>query len=772
MEREPSSFEDPALGLVEELAQLRSRLARAEARLAEAEMYRRQSDLLRLSFDAVILWRMGGGIESWNLGAERLYGYTEEEALGRHTHDFLQTRFPKPLPEIEEDLGRNGMWEGELRHTARNGRALVVSARMQVVRHPDGAMRVLEINRDITEKKRAESRLRRFYETDLFAILYWRLDGGVLDANDKFLLMTGYTREDLRAGWVNWAIMTPPEFRAADEDALRQIREVGYHRPFEKEYIRKDGSRVWGLISSAAWEDNREEGVSFILDITARKRAEVEVAVARVEAERTAAQLRTVLDSMAERVYVCDAEGRLIVANQAARGTYAGNQAPDVSQMPADLEVRTPDGRLMPREAWPIARILRGESVHGVEIIVKFRATDIERILSCNGAPVCDREGRVLMAVQTSIDITDRKRAEHDLRRANERLELAADVAKLGEWEVNLADGTATRSRNHSRIFGYPDESAPWSMEIFVHHLLPAYHDKVHEIIRESYAGGAFEFEAEIRRADGEHRWIWVRGRTWPETGKPTRIFGTVMDITESKRTAQALLQSEKLATVGRLASTIAHEINNPLEAVGNALYLAVTDPGCTPAAKAYLEIAAQELERVSHIARQTLAFHRDSQQPTRLDVSASVEDMLRFFASRIQARGIAVEKRYAAAPAVFFSRAELAQILANLVANALDATPRGGRIIASVGRVLLANGTWGVRMILADTGCGISTENLVKVFEPFFTTKELVGTGLGLWVCKQLAEKHGATIRVRSKIGCGTVFEIVFRRVEDSQAV
>jgi PAS domain S-box-containing protein len=126
---------------------------------------------------------------------------------------------------------------------------------------------------DITTRKRAEARLRRFYETDLFAILYWKIDGGVVDVNDQFLKMTGYTREDVRSGLVNWAKITPPEFQEMDEDARRQVRETGVHLPYEKQFIRKDGTRVWGLFSAAAYEDDPTQGVSLILDITAIKKA-------------------------------------------------------------------------------------------------------------------------------------------------------------------------------------------------------------------------------------------------------------------------------------------------------------------------------------------------------------------------------------------------------------------------------------------------------------------------------------------------------------------
>jgi PAS domain S-box-containing protein len=753
---------------LEEIESLRTRLAEAEAKLAAGELYRRQADLMRLSFDAVITWRLDSGIESWNLGAERLYGYSESEALGHRTHRLLQTIHPRPWAEIEAELLAKGLWEGELSHRAKDGKRIIVSARKQVVRDPDGSgFRVLEINRDITEKKQVESRLRRFYETDLFAILYWRIDGGVIDANDKFLLMTGYTREDVRAGRLNWAAMTPPEYKEADEDARRQIREQGFHRPFEKEYIRKDGTRVWGLFSAAAWEDNRDEGVSIILDITARKHAEAVAAAALAQTERTAAQLRTVIDNMAERVYVCGAQGEAILANEAYRRSFGTAEAPPFAEINGMIEIFTPDGRPLPRCDWPLDRVMRGETIRGVEVMLHFKPTGLTRVLSCNGAPILDRNGDLVMAVLTTNDITERTEAARALRRSNERLELAAEVAKLGEWEVNLTGHTASRSLRHAHIFGYPDASSPWTLETFMEHVLPERRAEVERSIQGCISTGGADFETEIRRADGELRWIWVRGRAWPKEGEPARMFGTVIDITERKRTEQALLQNEKLASVGRMASTIAHEINNPLEAIGNAIYLAKTSPNISEVAKSYLDLAAHELERVAHITRQTLAFHRETLRPAPIDLAESVQDLLRLFGPRVSSRGVTLQTRFAQVPRPVFTRGEITQVVANLLSNSLDATPRAGRILIRIKPCLLADGSRAASLSIADTGCGIPAAGRERIFEPFYTTKEVVGTGLGLWVTRQLVEKHGAVIRVRSKLGCGTVFSIVFRRVE-----
>jgi PAS domain S-box-containing protein len=252
-------------------ASFRAALLRMEVTSRELE---RRGELLRLAHDAIIVWRLDGAIEFWNEGAKDLYGFSVEEALGRVPRDLLRTKLPQPWAEIETALRAQHRWRGELEHRARDGRSVVVSSNMQLVRGEDAVERVLEANRDITAAKQADRRLRAIYDLELLGILYWTKDGRILDANDKFLEMTGYTRDDLRTGRLDWARMTPPEWRHLDERALEDFRMGGVSRAFEKEYIRKDGRRLPIFIGGVMLDEARVEGVAFVIDITERKQAE------------------------------------------------------------------------------------------------------------------------------------------------------------------------------------------------------------------------------------------------------------------------------------------------------------------------------------------------------------------------------------------------------------------------------------------------------------------------------------------------------------------
>jgi PAS domain S-box-containing protein len=223
----------------------------------------------------------------------------------------------------------------------------------------------------------------------------------------------------------------------------------------------------------------------------------------------------------------------------------------------------------------------------------------------------------------------------------------------------------------------------------------------------------------------------------------------------------QALIRSEKLASAGRMAATISHEINNPLAAVMNSIFLARTTPGLAAPASEYLDIAEAELKRVSHITRQALGFYRDSSAPAPASVGGILDSVLDLLKGKIQAKRVLVEKEYDTSVEVMGIAGELRQVFSNLVANSLDAIDENGTITLRVSRPNRGR----VRLTVADNGKGIDPGALAHVFEAFFTTKDVVGIGLGLWVSKQIVEKHNGTIRVHSRIDGphrGTSFSVV----------
>jgi PAS domain S-box-containing protein len=247
---------------------------------------------------------------------------------------------------------------------------------------------------------------------------------------------------------------------------------------------------------------------------------------------------------------------------------------------------------------------------------------------------------------------------------------------------------------------------------------------------------------------------------------EPTRWVGAILvDTTEQKRGEETLRRTEKLAATGRLAASIAHEINNPLEAVTNLLYL-IRQENLSPETARFAELAQQEVTRVSEITQQTLRFYRQSTLPAVSNVSELLDSVLTLHLGRIQTLQVDLHRNYQDDLPLFCFAGELRQLFANLIGNALDAmTPDGGRLIVRA-HSSHQNGVAGIRVSVADTGCGISEDARRHIFEPFFTTKEATGTGLGLWVSEQIVRKHHGSVRVRSRstgATTGTVFSIFF---------
>lgn len=228
------------------------------------------------------------------------------------------------------------------------------------------------------------------------------------------------------------------------------------------------------------------------------------------------------------------------------------------------------------------------------------------------------------------------------------------------------------------------------------------------------------------------------------------------------KLAAEALRKSEKLALVGRLAATIAHEINNPLASVTNLHFLMASATSLEEAQR-YLATADEELARIVEITTQTLRFHRDSTIPSDVNVAEIIGSVLKLYERRLINSNIVVDRSLDRSALIVGFAGELRQLLANLVSNAVDAMHAGGKLRVRIVRASeRRNGLRrGVRVVVADTGSGIPVSIRDKMFEPFVTTKDDTGSGLGLWVSSEIVRKHNGDLRFRSRLGHGTVFSI-----------
>ncbi len=245
-----------------------------------------------------------------------------------------------------------------------------------------------------------------------------------------------------------------------------------------------------------------------------------------------------------------------------------------------------------------------------------------------------------------------------------------------------------------------------------------------------------------LRRADATE--IAIDDSAAPIRNAQGELIGVVLvfrDVTKQREVDAALRNAEKLATAGRFAATIAHEINNPLEAIMNLLFLLDRDPGLSSEGRGYLSLAEQELGRVAAVARQTLAFYKDSTSPAPVNIPNLLDEILTFYGRRIEAKKIDVIRNYRDHSQFVGSAGEIRQVFSNLILNAIDALSPDGELTLNVSDD--QDGRPAVRVVVEDNGSGIQPDHLSKIFEPFFTTKKDVGTGLGLWSAKNLVEKH-----------------------------
>ncbi|MGB8605939.1 two-component system sensor histidine kinase NtrB, partial [Bradyrhizobium sp.] len=223
-------------------------------------------------------------------------------------------------------------------------------------------------------------------------------------------------------------------------------------------------------------------------------------------------------------------------------------------------------------------------------------------------------------------------------------------------------------------------------------------------------------------------------------------------DITAQLQAEDALRKAERLAAMGRVAGIIAHEINNPLEAISNTFFLLRDHPSLDDEARHYAQMGEEEMLRLSHITRQTLGFYRESKHPVEVSIAQLLDDILELQLRRLEFGKIAVVKRYRSQGLVQGFPVELKQVFLNLIGNSIQAMPEGGKlrlhVFASSRRDSRRAGTW---VSICDTGVGIDVEHARHLFEPFFTTKSAKGTGLGLWISKGIIQKYGGTISFRS---------------------
>jgi two-component system sensor kinase FixL len=505
-----------------------------------------------------------------------------------------------------------------------------------------------------------------------------------------------------------------------------------------------------------------EEHKDRLEDLVGERTRQLETA--NVQLRESEERFRLIVDGAKDHaIFMLDPDGRVVSWNSGAEATkgYTASEiighhvscfyvSEDVEHgEPTRLLKAAAEHGLVESEGW---RVRKDGSRFWAEVVV---------------TALRDDSGRLRGFCKVTRDVSVRKQAEESLRQSEERHAAIINSAMDAIITVDNNQRIIVFNAAAEKIFGCPAaEAIGQSLDRFIPERFRGAHRRHVQTFgstgatsRTMYSPGTLHG----RRANGEE--FPLEATISQATIGGEKLYTVILrDLTQRKQTEAALMQSEKLATVGRLSAIVAHEINNPLEAVTNLLYLAEQNPSLDEAAREHLRMAGAEVARAAHIARQTLGFTKGGTAFSRFRTTDVLESVLALLERKLRNKEVICEKEFTGQVEIWGVENEIRQIFWNLLSNSLDAVLAGGRIKLRIAPSHRNGGVPGVRVTVADNGSGISADHMPHLFEPFFTTKA-TGNGLGLWITSEIVKKHGGSIRVRSRNGAGertgTVFSV-----------
>ncbi len=612
-----------------------------------------------------------------------------------------------------------------------------------------GKKRWLGVGIDITDRKAAELEVQKAHEQMRMLVTSISESFIALDREWRFQYANQRVLEQTRKSWTElkgrnmWEIF-PEAAKSAFRPGYETVMQERIPHTFEVTYPQPDGSLRYYQVHAYPTSEGLAALVS---DVTQAKEAQDALS----ENKRL---LRLVLDSADVGTWMWNFETNEVL-DLGNTAKLFGRE--DIASFEHFFAVIHPEDRPAVLSAITSAK-------NTGQYQCEFRAVKngITRWLRGTGTVFRNAEGNPLYLAGVTIDVTEKNRSEE------ERFRLAAIVDSSDDAIISKDLNGIVASWNNAaeRLFGYRSD------EMIGESILKIIPDELRDeeprILASLRAGQKIDhYETERLRKDGTR--VAVALTISPVKDLSEKIIGAskiVRDISERKRVQEALLQSEKLAATGRMAAAIAHEVNNPLEAVTNLAYLVSTDPTLSAVGRSYAKMLLEEIARASEITKQTLAFYRDSGKPSDFDIRELLDNVIRLNRPNFEKKQIKVLTEYRNSERLVGYASEIRQVMANLLLNAIDAVPQGGTVVVRVDvENLISSHTRRVRVTVADNGHGIRPETKKRLFEPFVTTKGAHGNGLGLWVSKGIVKKHGGSIAMRSSTTpgrSGTVFLVL----------
>ena len=755
------------------VAERTASLQRSEGYLAEAQ---------RLSHCGVAAYNetaiLYGSEEIYRIwGFDPAQGVPSREAVFQRIHPDDRDRLNA---EVQRALGEKKRYSAAYRIVLPDGTVKHLESIGQPVFSTNGELvEVVATQIDVTDRKRAEealreseAKIRRLVDSNIIGIFVWDFDGRILEANDEFLRMVSYDREDLVLGRIRWADLTPPDWRDRNNARIEQQKSSGRFEPFEKEFTRRDGSRVPILLGGATFEEGGNQGVAFVLDLTERKCVEDALREREVQLAEARRELRQMIDTIPIPVasYSADARRDFVnaawkqytgLSDEAARGTKWS-----VVAHPDDIG----GGDRMWRDA-----LATGEPWHTEERV--RRADGQYRWFCIDRVAARDENGKITKWYGTAYDIEDRKRAEDALRESEYKLRQIIDAVPGFLWAGDAA-GEPTHINQHMVDYSgmrFEDfKHGGW--EAFVH---PAdFPDTAKAFYHAIQTGTSYQDVMRLRRSDGEFRWHHSHAEPLRDRqGRIIQWYGLSVDIDEAKKAEDRLRRSEshlaeaqlelahanRVATMGQLTASITHEVNQPITAaVTYALaarrFLSAKQPDLREVDEA-LSLIVKEGNRAGEVVGRVRALIKKA--PARKDaveINDAILEVIALTRREAANNGISVQTQLAEGlPRVQGDRVQLQQVLLNLIINAIEAM----REINEEERELLIgtrNEPDGVSVEVRDSGPGFASAALERAFEAFYTTKS-DGLGLGLSICRSIIEAHNGRLWASPNVPRGAIF-------------
>jgi PAS domain S-box-containing protein len=657
-----------------------------------------------------------------------------------------------------------------------------------------------------------EAKVRRLVEANVVGIVMWNLEGAITGGNEAFLRMVQYNREDLASGRVRWTDLTPAEWRAHDERALTDLKETGIFQSFEKEYFRKDGSRVPVLIGGALFEKGGNDGVAFVLDLSEQKRAEAALRAAMSERTRLSAvradvatalaskdDLRGILnkctdalvrhlDAAFTRIWTLKHGGGELEL-QASSGIYTRlngrySRIP-IGHMKIGLIAKERQAHLtndvqndarISDHNW--AKIENIRSFAGYPLVVEDRVVGVIGMFSRHALTENTLESLAFIADGIAQGI-ERKRAEDAFRSSEQNLRLTLDTIDGLVTTVSPSGELEFANRRFLEYTGHTIEDLKTDFGI----LHPDDRERVMgQWTHALRTGDALYSEARMRRHDGVFRWFVMTAL--PLTDQDNHVlrwYNLITDIHDRKEAEEKLRQTQedlrktqaefahvnRVMTMGELTASIAHEVNQPLAAIVSSsdsctAWLANEPPNldkARAAASRIVQAATQASEIVQHIRG---LFQKRTSITEAVDVNEVIEETISFVDREAQRRNVSLRTELAVGlPSMNGDRVQLQQVILNLMMNGLEAM---AGLDSELKWLLIQSALPNKRELLVsvvDTGPGIDAEHASRLFAPFFTTKPH-GIGMGLRISRSIIEAHGGRLWAEKNEPRGAAFHVI----------